>query len=63
MFCSDGVIVIVLQHKVEAKLTVSVLCLRFPPASASYILLQFSQYGNILHHTVTRMHSLSLTHT
>ncbi|CAL8265787.1 unnamed protein product [Lota lota] len=25
----------------------------FPPASASYILLQFSQYGNILHHTMS----------
>lgn len=24
----------------------------FPPASASYILLQFAQYGNILRHTV-----------
>ncbi len=26
---------------------------RFPPASASYILLQFAQYGNILKHVVS----------
>lgn len=26
--------------------------IRFPPAAASYILLQFAQYGNILRHTV-----------
>ncbi|KAI5629625.1 nucleoporin NUP53 isoform X1, partial [Silurus asotus] len=25
----------------------------FPPASASYILLQFAQYGNILKHMVS----------
>ena len=28
------------------------VCVSFPPASASYILLQFAQYGNILKHTV-----------
>ncbi|XP_078142109.1 nucleoporin NUP35 [Centroberyx gerrardi] len=28
------------------------VCVRFPPASASYILLQFAQYGNILKHTM-----------
>lgn len=36
------------------------MCLiRFPPAAASYILLQFAQYGNILRHTVRCTH----THT
>lgn len=29
----------------------------FPPASASYILLQFAQYGNILRHKVRDAHS------
>lgn len=38
--------------------TVSVF-VSFPPASASYILLQFAQYGNILRHTVR--HTLNTT--
>lgn len=33
------------------------VCFSFPPASASYILLQFAQYGNILKHTVRHSHS------
>lgn len=32
---------------------VRVTSCRFPPASASYILLQFAQYGNILKHVVS----------
>lgn len=32
------------------------VCVSFPPASASYILLQFAQYGNILRHTVRDTH-------
>jgi len=35
------------------------LSFRFPQASASYILLQFAQYGNILKHVVCL--SLKLT--
>lgn len=32
----------------------------FPPASASYILLQFAQYGNILKHTVRKCEGIAL---
>lgn len=34
------------------------VCFSFPPASASYILLQFAQYGNIQKHKVGQFASL-----
>lgn len=42
----------ILTHELSVFVFVS-----FPPASASYILLQFAQYGNILKHTVRHTQS------